>query len=625
MLFDKNCNMKHIYRPEIDGLRAIAVLAVIIYHAQVKVSGSQFFGGGFIGVDIFFVISGYLITSIILNELFTTGSFSFKYFYERRIRRILPVLLFVMFVSLPFAWVYLFPSGIIDFSKSILYSIGFGSNFYFHYSGLEYGGVEGFYKPFLHTWSLSVEEQYYILFPIILLFTFKYIRKYLIHILIFGFITSLLLADWTSKNHSSISFYFLHTRMWELLAGSLLAYFETKIGRSSKFKILNQVLPFVGLSLIGYSFLYFYDGMSHPSLYTLTPIIGVCLIIWFSNENELITKILSTKLFVGVGLISYSLYLWHYPIFTFVKINGMVSGSIIGKFSLIPIIFILSVFSYYLIEKPFRNKKYSFKKILIFLIAIISALLVFNILVIKKNGYPKRFDKLLKVNKNYNPDNAFLSKTRMGNTNIDKKFNTKNFNILIVGDSFAEDLYNALNLNSHRYNDVDFFLARFNYNLITNDELLKNSNMVIYTYDWNDTRLKNIKRDLKNIQNLNSNIVIASSSNEYKVSSTLYTLLDHKVLFDKNFFDYFGLKGMYFKNRLIDTKSKINKDLKKFALKEKLKYLNREDFMCDVLKSECDYVDKDGNKLLFDYGHYTKYGAKYFGAKIYKNNWLQLN
>ena len=617
--------MKLVYRPEIDGLRAIAVTAVIIYHAQIKIFGHQFFQGGFIGVDIFFVISGYLITSIILNELLNKGSFSFKYFYERRIRRILPVLLFVMFVSLPFAWIYLFPSGIIDFSKSVLYSIGFGSNFYFHYSGQVYGDLGGLFKPFLHTWSLSVEEQYYIIFPIIVLITFKYIREYLVHILIVGLIISLVLAEWTSKNYSSISFYFLYTRMWELLAGSLLAYFEIKIGRNNKFKTLNLILPFVGLILLGYSFLFFYDGIHHPSFYTLLPIIGVCLIIWFSNKNEFITKILSTKLFVGVGLISYSLYLWHYPVFSFVKISGIVSGSIIGKFSLIPIIIILSVFSYYLIERPLRNKNYSFKKVLIFLIFLLLVLLTFNLLVIEKNGYPKRFDKLKKINKNYNPDNFFLAETRIEKFNIDKNFDAKNFNILIVGDSFAEDLYNALNLNRHRFKDVDFFLSEYNYSLISKDELLRKSDMIIYSYDWNRNRLEDFKNEIKKIQSLNSNIAITSSSNEYKVPSRMYTLIDQKVLFDEKKFDYFGLKKLYFENRLIHSKSNINQLLKKFAIKENIKYLNREDFMCDVLKKECDYVDNDGNKLLYDYGHYTKFGAKFFGNKIYEINWLQLN
>ena len=156
--------MKLTYRAEIDGLRSIAVGAVILYHAQIIIFGHQLFKGGFIGVDIFFVISGYLITSIILKELFATGSFSFKYFYERRIRRILPALLFVMLVSLPFAWIYLLPNTFVDFSQSIIYSIGFSSNLYFHYTGQQYGADSGLLKPFLHTWSLSIEEQFYLNF-----------------------------------------------------------------------------------------------------------------------------------------------------------------------------------------------------------------------------------------------------------------------------------------------------------------------------------------------------------------------------------------------------------------------------------------------------------------------------
>ena len=249
--------MKLTYRPEIDGLRAIAVSSVILYHGQITIFGYQPFKGGFIGVDIFFVISGYLITSIILKELVTTGLFSFKYFYERRIRRILPVLLFVILASLPFAWMYLLPDSFIDFSKSILYSLGFSSNFYFHYSGQQYGAIDGWFKPFLHTWSLSVEEQYYILFPIVLLITFKYFRRYLIHILIFGFILSLSMADWNSRNYPSASFYFLHTRMWELLAGSILAYFEITLGHRSKNKTMNKIMPGLGLFLIMF-FIFFF-------------------------------------------------------------------------------------------------------------------------------------------------------------------------------------------------------------------------------------------------------------------------------------------------------------------------------------------------------------------------------
>ena len=382
--------MKLTYRPEIDGLRAIAVGTVSLYHSQITILGHQPFKGGFIGVDIFFVISGYLITSIILKELVTTGKFSFKYFYERRIRRILPVLLLVMLVSLPFAWIYLLPSSFIDFSKSILYSLGFSSNFYFHYSGQLYGAESGLLKPFLHTWSLSVEEQYYILFPIFLLIAFKYFKKYLIHILILGFVISLGLADWGSRNHPGFNFYVLPTRGWELLAGSILAYFEITLGHRSKHQTLNLILPSVGLILIGHSILFFDDKMFHPSFYTLSPIIGVCLIIWFSHKDELITKILSSKLFVGIGLISYSLYLWHYPIFAFDRITQFTQGSLITKLLLGIIILVLSIASYYFIERPFRNKKNKFKVIFSVILITVSVLVISNFNIIFKEGFKNR-------------------------------------------------------------------------------------------------------------------------------------------------------------------------------------------------------------------------------------------
>ena len=201
--------MKINYRPEIDGLRAIAVLAVIIYHAKISFLGDIIFKGGFIGVDIFFVISGYLITSIIYKELLEKNSFSFKYFYERRVRRILPALLVVIIVSLPFGWLLLLPGDLIDFSKSILYSLGFTSNFFFHYSGQQYGASNSLLVPFLHTWSLSIEEQFYILFPICFFVIFKFFKKYIGLILSITFLASLIIADWGSKNHPSFNFYIL--------------------------------------------------------------------------------------------------------------------------------------------------------------------------------------------------------------------------------------------------------------------------------------------------------------------------------------------------------------------------------------------------------------------------------
>ena len=619
--------IKLTYRPEINGLRAIAVWVVVLYHAQINIFGISPFKGGLIGVDIFFVISGYLITSIIFKELFETGAISIKNFYERRIRRILPALFFVMLVSTPFAWIYLIPSSLVDYSNSLIFTLGFSSNYYFHYSGLAYGAVSGFFKPFLHTWSLSVEEQFYIIFPVFLLITFKYYKRYLIHVIFFGFLISLGLAEWSSTKYSSVSFYFIHTRMWELLMGSMLAYFEITLGHRSKNKILNLILPTVGITLIGYFILFYDTSIKHPSLHTLLPVVGASLIIWFSNKNEIITRILSSKLFVGFGLISYSLYLWHYPIFSFLKINGIVSNNILGKLFLIPIIIFLSIFSYYFIERPFRNMNLSFKKVIFLLGVMFFSLLIINMKIIKEEGFKERFKNLKKINENYNPDNFFLGQSKMkysiSNFN---EFNNKNYNIIIIGDSHGGDLFNALYLNSNLFDNISFYYVNniFEYGYQNYENFIKNSDKVILSYKWNNDNYNLLKKNFKQIADLNKNIMITSSSNEYETPSKLYTLLDYKVLFEKQNFDYFGLKKLYYKKRVIHSLSDINIKLKNFTLKQNIKYLNHEDYMCEISKKECDYVDKNGYKLFYDYGHYTEHGARYFGEKIHNINWLEL-
>jgi len=497
--------VKLTYRPEIDGLRAIAVGAVIFYHAQTTILGYQAFEGGFIGVDIFFVISGYLITLIILKELVTTGTFSFKHFYERRIRRILPALLFVMLVSLPFAWMYLLPSNLIDFSKSILYSLGFSSNFYFHYSGQQYGAQSGLLKPFLHTWSLSVEEQYYILFPIVLLITFKYFRKFLLTVIIIGFITSLQMADWGSRNYTSATFYFLNTRMWELLAGSILAYLEISKGHRSQNKTLNLILPSIGLFLIAHSILSFNEEMFHPSFRTLTPVIGTCLIIWFSEKDELITKILSTKSLVGIGLISYSLYLWHYPFFAFDRLIEFTEGNLFKKSLLLITILISSIFSFYFIERPARNNKKNFKAIISFILISIFILVVYNFNILQKEGYKNRVSEIVRQNfSDISQRPWILLKNSDGSychDNINAcKFNTSsNKKVYVVGDSIMGalifDLKDKVIKNNYQFITMTagacLYFPGFNQVQVTTQKKL----------DCNNIYFQKIKKILKNENN----------------------------------------------------------------------------------------------------------------------------
>ena len=386
--------MKIKYRPEIEGLKAIAIISIIFYHLPINVDDFRFFSGGFFGIDIFFTISGYLITSIILRELVLTGSFSFKNFYEKRIRRIIPVLLVVILASIPLAWFLLLPNDIIFFSISNITSLSFTSNFYYWYTGEEIFQNE-IVKPFLHTWSISILVQFYLLFPIFLVISFKYLKKYLIYIFILIFFVSFGLAFWAAKYHAGFNFYILPTRAWEFIAGSIVAYFEITSANLKTNKRINPILSYTGLFLIVYSILFLNNKIAHPSFYTFIPILGICLIIWTSQKNLITTKILSNKLFVRLGLISYSLYLWHYPIFAFANIANFTKENLSVKFLLVFMTLIISIISYYFIELPSKNSN---KKIFYSIISVIYAVIFFTSNnIIKNDGHNTRFPQIFDV------------------------------------------------------------------------------------------------------------------------------------------------------------------------------------------------------------------------------------
>ena len=335
-----------------------------------------------------------------------------------------------MVFSFPLAWLYLLPRNFIEYSQSILYSLGFTSNFFFWSLGGNYEDTNSLLKPFLHTWSLSIEEQFYVIFPVIILFVYKFQKKYLISILILGFILSLFVSDFGSKHYPGSTFYFLPTRGWELLSGSILAYAEIKKGHRSKNRSLKLFLPGLGMLILLYCIFFFDDQIYHPSCITTLPIIGVCLIIWFSNKGEIVTKILSSKIFVAVGLISYSLYLWHYPILAFDKISDFSQGSFMNKIVIFITITVFSVCSYYFVEKPARNKQNNFKFILFFILLLYSFLGFLNYNVIFKEGYNSRLPKIisssLKVNEN---EKTFKFKDNLSNKKV-----------YLIGDSHMHNL-----------------------------------------------------------------------------------------------------------------------------------------------------------------------------------------
>jgi peptidoglycan/LPS O-acetylase OafA/YrhL len=344
------------YKKEIDGLRALAVLPVILFHA-----GFTTFSGGFVGVDIFFVISGYLITTIIVDEM-DKGSFSLLNFYERRARRILPALFFVMLCTLPFAWFWMLPQDLKSFSQSLVAVPIFGSNVLFWLTS-GYFDTASELKPLLHTWSLAVEEQYYVLFPVFLMLAWKLGKKWIISLLLIVAIFSVLVADYGSRNHPSFTFYLLPTRAFEILIGALISlYINHKRSIISVSQSVSQSVSLAGFALILYAIFAFDKNTPSPSSYTLIPTIGAGLILVFANNGNIVGKLLGSKLAVGIGLISYSAYLWHQPLLAFARLRSINEPShlLLGLLAMLSIL--MGYLSWKYIETSFRNKSITSKK-----------------------------------------------------------------------------------------------------------------------------------------------------------------------------------------------------------------------------------------------------------------------
>ncbi len=337
------------YRAEIDGLRALAVIPVLLFHA-----GFSYFSGGYIGVDVFFVISGYLITSIIIESL-DRGKFSFADFYERRARRILPALYFVMFVSLPFAWAWMTPDYLENFSQSLVATSTFANNILLMITtGYFDDAVE--YKPLLHTWSLSVEEQYYVFYPLLMIALWKWagVNK----VVILGLLAALSLgiAQWSYNQNFDGYFYSSLSRAWELLIGALAVFFLKRDVVFSRHTC--ELLSIIGLILILVGIALFDKSTPFPSLYTLVPVVGTVLIILFAQANTFVNKLLSMRIIVGIGLISYSVYLWHQPLFAFARIRMLSAPDTPTYFALIILSIVLGYLTWRYIEAPFRDKTF---------------------------------------------------------------------------------------------------------------------------------------------------------------------------------------------------------------------------------------------------------------------------
>ncbi|UAA39142.1 acyltransferase [Paraneptunicella aestuarii] len=632
------------YRKEIDGLRAVAVLPVVFFHA-----GVGGFSGGYVGVDIFFVISGYLITSLILSES-SRGTFRFSEFYERRVRRILPALFFVISACIPLSFILMTPAQLESFSRSIVSSVFFSSNFHFFIEDGYFASASET-KPLLHTWSLSIEEQFYILFPAALLMLISFSGKALPWIIAFVAFLSLIFAQWSGNligeppfiennlrwfDQSFLASYYMpFGRAWELLSGALLAIY---LSRSREYsKPVQNVGSLLGFSLLCCSIFLFDKNTPFPSFYTLIPVIGTMLIIWFARPDTFIGKMLSSKLFVGVGLISYSLYLWHQPILAYVRLISPDWLESHATYTVLASCLLISFVSWKYVEAPFRDRKRVSKRVLILGLSSITAVnITYATMAITSEGfisrYPLEDQKLLAMNEkemaSYTP--KYFKEYRL------QDFDEGKYKLFLIGDSFAMDFLNMgmesghfsnVSISTHhieRQCGIVFSEKAIAENVAADDKvycdrrgrfeastvklLLNQADMVILASRWSDWVSDNLEDTLENLKLLGAKkVVILGSKNfgKFDVRTFLDTSLDYKINF-KNTTD--SREVSIIKSMATELRDDEFVDVQMMICGSYLK--------CPLFTTEGELVTLDGS-------HLTQQGARYFGNAVFESELLK--
>ncbi len=658
------------HRKDIDGLRGISIILVLLFHLDF--SG---FEGGYIGVDIFFLISGYLITSIILTK-FNKNEFNILEFYVNRFRRIFPVLFLVILLSIICSFFFFNAEEIKEFNLSALSSLVFFSNFKYIFNQIDYftSSIE---EPLLNTWILYIEAQFYFFFPLLFIF----FKNKLIYIIIFAIlIISFLLAqlggnlsfkppflDNTIKFFSPMQFNFYQTptRVWEILIGSILAF---KINELKKISLGNN-FSMIGIFLLILSLLLYPSiNIGHPGIYTLIPIMGTILIIIDHNEKTIIYKLLTNKYLVFVGLISYSLYLFHYPIIIYYKIFNIYPIFIFDKIIIIILSLVASVISWKYFEKPIRNKKnisntYLVKFVTIAFCFIIILFLFINNYIIKFEYFTK-FQKIYDYSLDFDPKRSVCAN---GPVNSRKyKFNiidscvlgAKNIapDTVLIGDSMAASLALGLEQLYHK-NNKSFIQLTYNGCIPVEDKFLweKNSRFDCEKY-FNE--VLNILLTNKNIKNVIflANLPLYFEGNSYGTKKKLPTLKDYPIgikrtqELEKQLINYFNKilelnhnivliktipePGLYvpksiarakkFKKNKIEYSSTYKNYLKRtqsssnffniIGQNKIVKIVNSTNQLCNINMDKC-YWTINEKPIYHDHLHFSSHGSKFFVNK----------
>lgn len=628
------------YRPEIDGMRAIAVLSVILFH-----SGFKRFSGGYVGVDVFFVISGYLITSLILADM-DQGKFSLMYFYERRARRILPALFLVLFCCLPFAYCWLLPSQLKEFGQALISVNLFASNiFYWMKSGYFAQAAE--LNPLVHTWSLAVEEQFYIVYPLLLIACSRGNRRLVVGLLIVLSLVSLIMAQWSGNFQLSppflkssthwfaqqewSSFYLPIGRAWELLIGVISAFYLH--GRQSLSCFYSGFISAIGLSLIFWSVLVYDSETPFPSFYTLVPTLGAMLIILFANHTTLVGKVLSQNCLIKLGLISYSAYLWHQPLLAFSKLRSEHLPNQWVNALLSALSLILAYLSWRFVETPFRNRrKFTRRQIFIGAMTIALVTICMGYWMIITDGARHRFNSsntyILRLeatgNSGYTHGRCIYL---MSHPSIPSREASYSRRMVIVGDSFGCDFVNMAMENDllgiyetrfvYIHTHCQIYMGTENrdrFVKIQHKKLCATKNDIIYALPliakadviilaaswqkWSADRLPGTIDALKLRQNQQLYVIGTKYFGRPSPVSYLNKPLSYRLQQRTRPHGY-----------AIHGNLALRRHLNQSILVDIQQLLCGEDLNCPIFTPEGDFISYDG-------GHLTKEGASYIGRVI---------
>ncbi len=621
------------YRPEIDSLRAIAVSLVVLFHFDVL-----FFKGGFVGVDIFFVISGYLITKILWTDI-KLKRLNLVSFYLKRIRRIIPALSIVILLSLLIGYLLFSPEHLVRLSKSSLFSSLSIANIFF-WSESDYFDFEKHFKPLLHTWSLSVEIQFYIFWSLLIYFFKSSLKKHL-KIIVFTIFLMSLTASFIYSGRASGFFYFTGFRLYEFALGAFIFLHKFDAKKYADYLFISGLFIILGSALL------FTEGTIYPGLNALLPCIGTFLVLISFNDINYFKNIFINKYIIYVGKLSYSIYLLHWPILIFYKYYILNPVSNIEKFFLIILTLYASSFLYRFIELPFRkfkNNKPIIKNYILLLFLTTFFIIVVITLKITENLKLNNFlseenTKILReLNKGKEEmiriEDEAIKKIKNNNYFINSKKAKK---VLIVGDSHASDFYVAM-LNTNKFADFDFeYLINNDLNCFKKQNFKDNilnevkSFFNLFNYCQNKIAIFNNQKAFEKAE-----IIIVSSRWEslidFKKLNNLFNIMgDKKIIYINRRPKFYHIPTLYLKSKnTINETININKDMsinifnrqmQKIFKELDVQLFDIEELVCP--KNKC-YAFKNEKLLYSDEDHWSLYGAKYYGEKIYNSKFLEM-